>query len=158
MKRLFSGILIAVAVMTIAACGDDDDPVVKDMEKPTISNDENSYPQNCQVYKRGEVVPFRCVFADNQELGSFNIEIHNNFDHHSHSTAAGDCGLDAKKEPVKPWVYNSGGEIPAGQKSYKASVDIPIPADIDAGDYHFMVRLTDRSGWQELKAVSIKII
>jgi hypothetical protein len=35
---------------------------------------------------------------------------------------------------------------------------IAIPADIDEGDYHFMVRLTDKSGWQQIAAKSVKII
>ncbi|RRD02815.1 DUF4625 domain-containing protein [Prevotella sp. OH937_COT-195] len=157
MKRLLSGILAAMAIIVLAACGSDDELPVKDMEKPTISNDNDSYPQNCQVFNRGEVVPFRCTFKDNIELGSFNVEIHNNFDHHSHSTSAGDCETDPKKTPLKPWVYNSSEKIPAGRQLYKVIIDIPIPTDIDPGDYHFMVRLTDKTGWQELKAVSIKI-
>ena len=44
-----------------------------------------------------------------------------------------------------------------GQTLYKATIDIPIPEDIDEGDYHFMIRLTDRAGWQQLKSVSIKV-
>jgi hypothetical protein len=58
---------------------------------------------------------------------------------------------------VKPWVFNKDYQIPAVQKNYTARFDIQIPADIDEGDYHFMVRLTDRAGWQELKGIAIKI-
>ena len=101
--------------------------------------------------------PFRYTFTDNDALGSYNIEIHNNFDHHSHSTEAGDCPLDEKKLPVHPWVYNQDFPIPGNSPLYDAHVNIPIPADIDPGDYHFMIRVTDRSGWQQLKAVNIKI-
>ena len=54
-------------------------------------------------------------------------------------------------------MYNQAQAIPAGLKSYEAKVDIPIPQDIAPGDYHFMIRLTDKAGWQELKAISIKI-
>ena len=28
----------------------------------------------------------------------------------------------------------------------------------ETGDYHFMVRLTDKAGWQQIKAVSIKVV
>lgn len=100
---------------------------------------------------------FPVYFTDNDALGSYNIEIHNNFDHHSHSTEAGDCPLDEKKLPVHPWVYNQDFPIPGNSPLYDAHVNIPIPADIDPGDYHFMIRVTDRSGWQQLKAVNIKI-
>ncbi|MCR5394483.1 MAG: DUF4625 domain-containing protein, partial [Bacteroidales bacterium] len=45
----------------------------------------------------------------------------------------------------------------AGSTSYEAHQFLQIPEDVDPGDYHFMLRLTDRAGWQQLKAVSIKI-
>jgi hypothetical protein len=43
-------------------------------------------------------------------------------------------------------------------KSYEATTQITIPADVDPGDYHFMIRLTDKEGWQTLKGLSIKIL
>ena len=70
---------------------------------------------------------------------------------------SGDSPLDEKKLPVHPWVYNQDFPIPGNSPLYDAHVNIPIPADIDPGDYHFMIRVTDRSGWQQLKAVNIKI-
>lgn len=42
-------------------------------------------------------------------------------------------------------------------KAYDASQDIQIPKDIDPGDYHFMIRLTDQKGNQQLRAMAIKI-
>lgn len=52
---------------------------------------------------------------------------------------------------------NADYAIPAGQQPYAASVDIPIPTDIDAGDYHFMIRVTDQTGFQEIKSIAIEI-
>ncbi len=155
-------LLIATMIMGATIClnacsNDNDDPTTNDQEKPKIVDGELPNPIDCQVYKRGEVISFQYTFTDNVELGNFNIEIHNNFDHHTHSTSAGDCPLDPKKSPVYPWVYNQDEIIPAGLKSYDAKVNITIPKDIDPGDYHFMIRVTDKAGWQELKAVSIKI-
>lgn len=129
----------------------------KDLEKPVIETGRDAVPINCEVYRRGDVIPFRYIFTDNAGLGSYNIEIHHNFDHHTHSTDAGECTLDEKKSPVHPWVYNQDFTIPGNTLHYDAHTDISIPKDIDTGDYHFMIRVTDRSGWQELKAVSIKI-
>ena len=150
---------VLVVSLCLASCSDNDDDTqaANDQEKPKIEDGTVPNPIDCQQYKRGETIPFRYTFTDNVELGNFNIEIHNNFDHHTHSTSAGDCPLDDKKSPVSPWVYNQDQSIPAGLKSYEAKVDIPIPQDIDPGDSHFMIRLTDKAGWQELKAVSIKI-
>lgn len=150
-------LFLACAILFLSACSDENDDVVKDMEKPEIIDGAMPSPIDCQVYHKGEVIPFRYLFTDNVELGNYNIEIHNNFDHHTHSTSAGDCPLNPKKDPVNPWVYNQDYPIPEGLKSYQAKADIPIPETIDTGDYHFMIRLTDKSGWQQLKAISIKI-
>ena len=141
----------------LCACSSDDDEQ-KDMQQPVISDQGiTANPIDCQQYHRGDMIPFHYVMTDNEELGNFNIEIHNNFDHHTHSTTSVECPIDAQKQPQNPWVYNSDHTIPAGQRQYDARVDIKIPADIDPGDYHFMVRLTDRAGWQQLHAVAIKI-
>ena len=142
----------------LSACSGSDDEEQKDMQQPVISSEGIiANPIDCQVYHRGEVIPFHYVMTDDQELGAYNIEIHNNFDHHTHSTTATDCPMDAQKKPQKPWVYNRDYTIPTGQRKYDARHDIEIPADIDPGDYHFMIRLTDRAGWQQLHAVGIKI-
>ena len=150
--------LVSASALFFMACSDDDN---KDMEKPAISNNmETDNPINCQIYHRGDVIPFRYTFTDNVELGNFNIEIHSNHDHHTHSTEATECEEEHEHEdvkPVKPWVFNQDYTIPAGQQLYAASVDIPIPTDIDTGDYHFMIRVTDQAGFQEIKSIAIEI-
>lgn len=143
------------ALWLLLSCGQEDD---HDMEKPVIGMDgASASPKACEEVYRGESFTFKAVFTDNEELGNYNIEIHNNFDHHSHSTDDVECELDEKKTPVNPFIYNQDFKIPAGSTVYEAEIDIPVPADADEGDYHFMIRLTDREGWQQLKAVSIKI-
>ena len=156
MKRI--AIYSIMLLCALSACSGSDDEVQKDMQQPVISDQGiTANPIDCQVYHRGEVIPFHYVMTDDQELGAYNIEVHNNFDHHTHSTTAVECPMDAQKQPQNPWVYNHDFSIPAGQSRYEARVDIEIPADIDPGDYHFMIRLTDRAGWQQLHAVAIKI-
>ena len=151
-KVLFYCIL---SIILISCNSDDDD---KDMEKPSIDmTAESAFPTNCVVLLRGESFSFNARFADNVELGNYNLEIHNNFDHHSHSTENEECELDPKKQPVKPWIYNKDYPIPAGQISFTANDVIEIPANIDTGDYHFMIRLTDKAGWQQIKSVEVKI-
>ena len=151
MKKTFLSLILLCA---LCACSSSED----DMTYPEISGkDIVAVPTDCQVFKCGEVIPLNYVFTDDTELGSYNVEIHNNFDHHTHSTSSVECQMDAKKEPVKPWVFNQDFTIPAGQRLFNARHDIAIPADIDPGDYHFMIRLTDRAGWQQLHAVAIKI-
>lgn len=155
MKKIIPTLLF---LCTLCACSSSDDDESKDMTYPEISVEGVvANPVNCEIYHRGDVIPFEYLFTDNQELGSYNIEIHQNFEHHTHSTAAEECPMDEVKEPVKPWVYNQDFSIPAGLRTYKARHDILVPADIDTGDYHFMIRLTDYAGWQQLHAVTIKI-
>ncbi len=146
-------------LMVLCACGSDDgDSDTKDMTYPVISDEGIvANPTDCQQYKRGDVIPFNYIFTDNQELGWYNIKIHNNFDHHTHSTGAVECPMDEDKKAVAPWVFDESYNIPAGQRSYTAKFNIDIPAGIDPGDYHFMIRVTDRAGWQQLRAVAIKI-
>ena len=152
-------ILMTTLLCALSACSSSDDDAQKDMQQPVITDQGiTANPIDCQVYQRGQTIPFHYVFTDDSELGAYNIEIHTNFDHHTHSTSSVECPMDAQKQPVKPWVYNQDYTIPAAHRQYDARVDIPIPADIDPGDYHFMVRLTDRAGWQQLKAVAIKIV
>lgn len=155
MKKLFFPFMLLCA---LCACSSSDDDEPKDMTYPVINTmDIVAVPTDCQVFQRGDVIPFNCLFTDDTELGAYNIEIHHNFDRHTHSTSSVECPMEAQKQPVKPWVYNQDFTIPSGQRTYTARHDIAIPADIDAGDYHFMVRLTDRAGWQQLYAVAVKI-
>ena len=142
----------------LCACSSSDDAETKDMTYPVITDQGiTANPIDCQVYNRGEVIPFNYVFTDDTELGSYNIEVHNNFDHHTHSTSAVECEMEANKKPINAWIFNQDYTIPSGKRSFTARIDIPIPADVDPGDYHFVVRVTDRAGWQQLKAMSVKI-
>lgn len=148
-------IIILMALLALfCACDDSDEE--KDMTYPEISVDGT--PTDGQRYHRGDTICMSCSFSDNLELGKYNIEIHNNFDHHTHSTSSVDVDLDEDKEAVNPWVFNQDYDIPSGLTSYSPSVCIVVPDNIDTGDYHFMIRLTDHVGWQQIKSVSIKII
>ena len=154
MKKIYLSLTLLCA---LCACSSSDDDT-KDMTYPVINTtDIVAIPTDCDVYQRGEVIPVSFLFTDDTELGAYNIEIHNNFDHHTHSTSSVECPMETAKKPVNPWVYNQDFTIPAGQRSFSACHDIKIPEDIDPGDYHFMVRLTDRAGWQQMHAVAIKI-
>ncbi len=149
---------VIMLLCALCACSSDEDEETRDMTYPEIGSEGIvASPVDCEVYRRGQVIAFNYVFTDNQELGAYNIEIHDNFDHHTDGTSMAACEKEAKKDPVNPWKYSQDFTIPSGQRSYTARVDISIPTDIDTGDYHFMIRLTDRTGWQQLKAMSIKI-
>lgn len=121
-------------------------------------NISGGFPVSCTTVQRGSVIPFKALFTDNQALGGYSISIHNNFDHHSHDTEVDQCAFDPEKTAVNPWVLTRTYTIPAGSKEFTAEEQLFVPNDIDTGDYHFMVQLTDAQGWATLRGISIKIV
>lgn len=152
--------LLALTAIMLTACNKEE----TDQEKPVINlTTENAFPQNCDTLWLGETFTFRAVFTDNQELGSFSIEIHEDFDHHEHSTETEICEPMPEKEPVNPFEYLQDFAIPEGISHYEAEVEITIPESngegmLDEGDYHFFISLTDREGWSDQKGFSVKIM
>lgn len=154
-KKLFTGIISFLLLLT--ACSKKDQEAI-DTTYPEIDvTTTNAFPKQCSEVQRGQKFNAKIYVSDNKELGSLSIDIHHNFDHHSHSTEVAGCNMDAIKTPVKPMVLIQTVPIPGGQTNYLAEQAIDIPADIDPGDYHFLIRVTDKEGWQTIKGLSIKI-
>jgi hypothetical protein len=132
--------------------------IEKDTEYPVIDMGGTDHePANCDTVFRGESFIFSAHFTDNEELGSYTIDIHENFDHHNHSADIDQCTLGPVKNPVNPFLYIQSFSIPDGSIAYTAMQEIAVPPGVDEGDYHFMVRVTDKAGWQSFRALSIKI-
>jgi len=150
--------LTGVVVLAFAtSCSSDNAEI--DTEYPVIDiSVANAFPIQCSTIERGKTFTFKATFNDNVALGSYSLDIHHNFDHHTHSTEVTSCEMDAVKKPLKPMLFINNYTIPNGVKSYEATAQITIPADVDPGDYHFMIRLADKEGWQTLKGLSIKIL
>jgi hypothetical protein len=119
---------------------------------------DGAFPKNCDTIYLGETFTFLAIFTDNIALGNFSIEVHNNFDHHTHSTESSVCDYDEDKIAVNPWTFIEQFEIPENLSEFEAEIDFFAPEDIDPGDYHFQIRLTDHEGWQALKGLSIKLL
>ncbi|WP_294823495.1 DUF4625 domain-containing protein [uncultured Flavobacterium sp.] len=140
------------------ACSGDDASSTDDV-KPTIDTSvTGAFPTSCATIARGGILPFKALFKDNAELGSYSISIHNNFDHHSHDTEVDACPFDPVKAPVNPWQQTLTFTIPANSREFTAEQQIQVPHDIDPGDYHFMIQLTDAQGWATMRGISIKVI
>ncbi len=154
MKNSIFFVLIIAVTFAFLSCDD----TVKDDKMPVIDmTGDSAFPQNCVTVYKGESFTFNALFTDNIELGSYSIEMHHNFDHHTHSTSAQECELGTIKAPVNPLLFINQYSIPAGKTNYSALIEINIPSDVDTGDYHFMVRLTDKSGWQTFEGISVKV-
>lgn len=144
----------------LLSCGHDD----HDTEKPVIDlSPEWVFPGNCDTLYLDETFRLRMRFSDNQELGSWSMEIHHNFDQHAHTTEIGTCPMDAKKLAVNPLGVIRDFTIPAGSKEYDTDVELKLDDSgqaglYDTGDYHLVVRLTDKTGWSSFKGLSIKVL
>lgn len=156
--KIISGLLFLLFVFTTCSKDEIDD------QKPEIDlSASDAFPMNCDTLYFGELFKFKALFTDNAELGSFSIDIHNNFDHHSHTTEVTACNLDDIKNPVNPYVFIEDYDIPEGQDVYETSLEITIPngnsnGEFDKGDYHFFISLVDKEGWSSQKGLSIKIL
>ncbi len=163
MKILKLVSIIIVLSLFLGSCEKDE----VDKVKPSIDLSlQDAFPVNCDTLYFGETFKFKALFSDNAELGSvtaYSIDIHNNFDHHSHSTEVTECNLNPKKEPVNPFLFIENYDIPAGLSKYETNLSISIPSgdkngDYDEGDYHFFISLTDKEGWSAQKGLSVKIL
>ena len=154
-KQILS--MVVATLFFLAGCKEDEEEPI-DTEYPVMDiNFTDAFPKQCSNISRGQKIIFKARFSDNIQLGSYSLDIHHNFDHHTHSTEVNACNMEPVKTPVKPFLLIQNFDIPKGLKEYEATSEIEVPADIDPGDYHFMIRLTDEEGWQAIKGLSIKI-
>lgn len=159
--------IVCIFTLILTSCNDKD----KDITPPLISTDGFT-PANCDIYYAGDTLHVHFLCTDDRELGNFNIEVHNNFDHHTHSTEAADCDDEHLHQGEElhdehnhadhadaegAWVFNQDYTIPDGCRQYTADIRIPVPDNAAEGEYHLMLRLTDKAGWQTIKSVAIHI-
>jgi hypothetical protein len=123
--------LAAILAITPVSCESGD------TTKPVINLTE---PAEGDILQIGEDVHFEMEVSDNDLLREYKVEIHSNFDGHSHeATRAG--------EDLVPFYFEQTWSDISGKKN--ASVhhhDIVIPANAEPGDYHLEVFCTDASG------------
>ena len=117
----------------------------------------DAFPKNCDTVFIGETFRLKALFNDNVALGEYNVDIHHNFQHHSHSTEFFECTLEPKKTTINPYLLIKTFNIPENSREYYTDDEIFVPQGVDPGDYHLFLRLTDRAGWQAVKGIGIKI-
>lgn len=159
-NKAWIAVFLVILFAVFNACNNQE----TDDEKPEIDlTNADAFPVNCDTLYFGEEFSFQALLKDNVELGSYSIDIHNNFDHHSHSTEVTACELWPVKTPVNPFVFIEDFDIPEGSTDFATAENISIPAgngngEFDEGDYHFFISLTDKEGWSTQKGLSIKML
>lgn len=155
MKFILRPFLLIIPFFIFSACSEEE----IDEIKPEITIDfVGGFPQACDQLQRGQTYTFSARVSDNLELAAYSIDIHHNFDHHTHDDQEGDCELDPKKSPEFPWIYMENFRIEPGLTSYDFKVVVTIPEDIDVGDYHCGYSVTDVTGWQSRTSIDFKIV
>ena len=126
MKKSILGLGI-LAIMVLVAC-EDDEPI--DITAPTITMEE---PVMGEQIEAGGTIHFDALFEDDVELATFSINIHNNFDGHSHG-----------RIEVTPFEFNESFTLTG--RSDDVHEDIAIATDATAGPYHLTVEAIDAAG------------
>ena len=105
-----------------------------------------------------ETYNFRAQVTDNKALAAYSLDIHHNFDHHTHDDQVTECNLDPIQSALKPLIYIENFTIAGGLTSYEINIAVTIPNDIDTGDYHCAYSVTDETGWQSRTSIDLKIV
>jgi hypothetical protein len=153
--KLLSGIvgIMGLALLNLTACNDD--PV--DQSAPTI---ELSEPGMNEIFAAGDHVHFEAVFEDDVELGTYNVEIHDNSDGHSHGRVA---AWQTDPSLIK-WYFDESFEFPSGETIQEVLFEdeIQVAENALAGPYHFIVQAIDKAGnataFDDDSAVEIQIL
>ena len=146
--------LLLIGFIGLMSCDSGNDVV--DTTAPTIEVEE---PVMGEYFEAAGHAHFDATFTDDIELATYNIEIHNNFDGHSHGRIA----ATSDDPDLLKWSYNQSFLIPEGLTVFQAELDdeIEIPANAMAGPYHFIVQAIDASGnstsFQDDSAVEIEV-
>lgn len=146
MKK-YSIILISILALTIFNSCSDDDENVLDNEKPTINISE---PEEDETFEVGGELHFEVDFADNVALSSYKVDIHNNFDGHTHSSSVlnSTATVSTKQTEITPWSLNETHDIEGNPTEYNVHEHIDIPANIAEGPYHLGITVVDAAGNQ----------
>ncbi len=105
---------ISPEVQVLEICGEDDPRSIAISSKETLSL----------------TIRFKAVNG----LSTYKIDIHNNFDCHSHGRVSGST----------PWRVLNVEDI-SGEEAI-VEVALPVPEDVQTGDYHFMLQALDLLG------------
>lgn len=132
-KVLFAITLFITLSFGLIACSDNDGDTIK----PTITLNA---PAEGTTLKVGSNIHFDMDLEDNEELRSYKVEIHNNFNNHGHGTKAESSG------EIVDFSFNRSWDVSGVKNTHIHHHDIEIPANATHGAYHFMVYCTDAAG------------
>lgn len=121
---------------------------VQDNERPVV---ELIAPAEGAHLKIGgeHGVHFEMKLKDNVMLKSYKLEIHNNFDNHSHESKA------LRHGDEKPFFLQKEYDLSGKKEDAIHHHDIVIPKTAKEGNYHLLVQVLDAAGNQTTVARNI---
>ncbi len=143
-KNILFFVLSAIMCVSFSACDEDE----ADTTKPVITLDE---PEDGDSLRIGESVHFEADFSDDEALGSYLIEIHNNFDGHNHKVSSS----QTRSEETVPFSLKKSYDLSNLRNTHVHHHDIVIPENATPGAYHLVVYCTDAAGNQSMVARDI---
>jgi hypothetical protein len=137
--------LTAMCVLTVNSCKDENG----DTTKPVINLIE---PEDDDLLQIGDEygVHFEAEFEDNEMLASYKVDIHPNFDNHSHAVTKGEA------ETVD-FNFEQSWDISGKKNTSVHHHEIIIPENATPGHYHLMVYCTDAAGNESYIARDVEL-
>ena len=147
--EFFTVCLTAISLLAFNACEKEKEKEKEsDTTKPEINLIE---PANGDTLHIGDEhgVHFEAEFSDNEALASYKVDIHPNFDNHTHAVTKGESAtVDFEFE--QSWTIS-------GKNASIHHHDIIIPENATPGHYHLMVYCLDAAGNESHIAVDIEL-
>ncbi|MCD7975685.1 MAG: DUF4625 domain-containing protein [Tannerellaceae bacterium] len=95
-------------------------------------------------------VHFEAEFSDDEMLGSYKIDIHNNFDDHGHGTKS-----ESEEKKTVDFEYSGNWDLSGYKNTTVHHHDIKIPENATPGKYHMVVYCLDKAGNESYVARNI---
>ena len=129
--------LMAIISILFMSCGDDGDTT-----KPVINLIE---PKEGAILLIGDErgIHFDMELSDNEMLASYRVEIHSNFDGHSHNKRNA-----ITPEKTEDFRFDKLWDVPGLKNIHIHHHEIKIPSSATPGNYHLVVYCTDAAGNQ----------
>lgn len=136
MKKVSVFIYAAAIAVFVWSCNKDDD---KDTTKPVIELEE---PADGDTLFIGYDTHLEMELLDNVQLKSYKVDIHNNFDGHTHTKSTAATGA---------WTFSKSWDVSGSKNTHVHHHEIEVPTVVDGvqiakGKYHFTVYCTDAAG------------
>lgn len=122
--------IFAIFYLFVTSCSNEDEG---DTVKPAINLIE---PGDGNILKIGSDIHFEMELSDDRMLKSYKVNIHSNFDGHTHSRSV---------EQTIDFYFNKSWDV-SGKNISIHHHEIFIPENATPGNYHMMVYCTDIAG------------